>query len=242
MTTTFKWNEENTAQAQALAEGITVYADLDAAAETLGTTVRSLAAKLRNLGYDVPKKTTAPTFTDEQSEALGVFVQGNSGKYTYAEVAANFEDGAFSAKQIQGKLLAMELTDSIKPTVHEKAPSKYSPEAEAQIVAMAQAGASIEAIAEAVGAEVKSVRGKALSLLKAGTITAIPHTATPSKASAKSDAFEGIDVEGSTLAELVEATGKTERGIKAMITRRGISCVDYTPKAKKEVVTLSEAA
>lgn len=239
--TTFKWNEENTAQVVALASTITKYEDLDGVAKEIGTSVRSLGSKLRSLGYDVPKKSTASTFTDEQSDALGAFVTSNSGAFTYSEIAEQFQGGAFNAKQIQGKVLAMELTEHVKPTVHEKAPGKYSAEQEATIVSMANAGQSIEAIAEAVGAEVKSVRGKALSLLKAGAIQAIPHSTTPTKASAKADAFDGIDVAGSTVAELVEATGKTERGIKAMITRRGISCKDYTPKAKKEVV-LQEAA
>lgn len=239
--TTFKWNEENTAQAEALAKTITAYGDLEGVAKEIGTSVRSLASKLRSLGYDVPKKTTTPTFSDEQSEALTAFVEANAGNYTYGEIADNFAGGAFTAKQIQGKLLALELTGNVKPTVHEKAPSKYTAEQENTIISMANGGQSIEAIAEAVGAEVKSIRGKALSLLKAGSIQAIPHSTTPTKASTKADAFDGIDVAASTIAELVEATGKTERGIKAMITRRGISCKDYTPKAKKEVA-VQEAA
>ena len=58
--TTFKWNEENTAQAEALAKTITAYGDLEGVAKEIGTSVRSLASKLRSLGYDVPKKTTTP--------------------------------------------------------------------------------------------------------------------------------------------------------------------------------------
>lgn len=243
MTTTFKWNEETTAQVQEASADLTSYEQLEGIAEALGTTVRSVAAKLRNLGVEVPKKATATSkFTDEQADALGAYVTQNAGQFTYGEIAEAFEGGAFNAKQIQGKILAMELTANVKPTVHEKAPSKYTPEAEATIVSMAQAGSSIEDIAVAVGAEVKSVRGKALSLLKAGAIEAIPHTATPSKATSKADVFEGLDIEGSTVAELAEATGKTERGIKAMITRRKLTCADYTPKVKKEAVELQEAA
>ncbi len=130
MTTTFKWNEETTTQVQEASADLTSYEQLEGIAEALGTTVRSVAAKLRNLGVEVPKKATATSkFTDEQADALGAYVTQNAGQFTYGEIAEAFEGGAFNAKQIQGKILAMELTANVKPTVHEKAPSKYTPEA-----------------------------------------------------------------------------------------------------------------
>ncbi|AZV01914.1 hypothetical protein [Aeromonas phage Akh-2] len=36
-----------------------------------------------------------------------------------------------------------------------------------------------------------------------------------------------------TIAELVEATGKAERSVKSMLTRRGLSAADYDGAAKK---------
>jgi hypothetical protein len=37
-----------------------------------------------------------------------------------------------------------------------------------------------------------------------------------------------------TVAEIAAAADKTERGIKTLLTRRGIDCADYKGKAKKE--------
>ena len=58
--------------------------------------------------------TKAPAFTAEQSEALATFINDNAGTYTYAEIAEKFP-GEFTAKQIQGKCLALELTDKVRP-------------------------------------------------------------------------------------------------------------------------------
>lgn len=236
-TTKFVWNEENTAVIAALAgetEGNLSYAQIEELAETIGTSVRSVGSKARSLGFIVEKKpSVAPTFTEEEGDALADFAQANSGKFNYAEMAEAFMDGAFSAKQIQGKLLALELTGTVKPTVHEKV-SKYNATQEAVLVRMANAGDSIEFIAETLGMEVKSVRGKALSLLRAEQIKAIPHTATPK--SIKPDTFDGIDIQSSTVEKIAELTGKTERGVKAMLTRRDLTCADYAPKNVKVAV------
>ena len=63
------------------------------------------------MGYDVELASASATksFTDEQEATLSNFVTDNSGGYTYAEIAENFEGGHFSAKSIQGKILSMQL-------------------------------------------------------------------------------------------------------------------------------------
>jgi len=90
---------------------------------------------------------------------------------------------------------------------------------------MAGSGAFLEDIADALGKSVNSVRGKLLSMqLKA------PQR---DKKAAKSDSYEGIEdmATSMSVAELADQFGKSERGVKTVLTRRGISATDYTPKA-----------
>ena len=87
------------------------------AAESLETSTRSISSKLRKMGFEVELASSASSraFTDQQEATLAAFVTDNSGEYTYADIAGHFEDGAFSPKSIQGKILSMELTDHVKP-------------------------------------------------------------------------------------------------------------------------------
>lgn len=235
-TTKFKWNEENTAAIQ----NITTYEQLVEVAEQLGTSPRSVASKLRNLELEVPAKpAVAKTFSDEETANLRAYVEANSGKHTYVTLAATFAAGKFTAKQIQGKVLALELTSHINKAEKAESQRTYSDEAQAKFIDLAVAGSSIEVIAESLGVSVQSARGKALSLLREGKIGSIPVTANKKEAG-KADVLDGIDVPSLTVAQIAEATGRTERGIKTMLTRRSIACADYQPKAKKEEV--AEAA
>jgi DNA-binding transcriptional ArsR family regulator len=128
----------------------------------------------------------------------------------------------------------MELTDHVKPAPKVETVRTYSPEEESKFISMVNDGAFVEAIAEALDRSVNSVRGKALSLLRSGEIDAIPrqeHT----KGGAKEDPLADLgDVSGMTVEEIAEAIGKTARGVKTMLTRRGISAADYDGAAKKE--------
>ena len=75
---------------------------------------RSVTAKLRKLGFDVPKKPgAAPVFSPEETEALSSFLSDNSGVHTAEEIAATFADGNFTARQINGKGLSLEMTQRI---------------------------------------------------------------------------------------------------------------------------------
>ena len=206
------------------------------AADSLETSTRSISSKLRKMGYDVElvSASSGRSFSDDQAATLAAFVQDNSGEYTYAQIAEHFEGGAFNKKQVQGKILSMELTDHVKPAPKVETVRTYSKEEESQFIEMVNGGAFVENIAEALGREIPSVRGKALSLLRAGVIDAIPrqeHT----KGAAKEDPLEGINgLEDMTVEEIAEAIGKTVRGVKTMLTRRGISVFDYDGRARKE--------
>ena len=207
----------------------------EAAAE-LETSTRSISSKLRKMGHDVELASASATraFSDAQEATLSAFVSDNSGEYTYAEIAGHFEDGAFSPKSIQGKILSMELTGHVKPAPKVEAVRTYSPDEEATFVSMVQDGAFVEAIAAELDRSVNSVRGKALSLLRSGEIDAIPRQETTKGASKEDPLAELTDIGSMGVEDIAEAIGKTSRGVKTMLTRRGLSAADYDGAAKKE--------
>lgn len=234
MTTLPKWTEERTAQLENGLDKATAVtkAQVDELATSLETSSRSVSSKLRKLGYEVEKASEAPkAFSDEDSEALRDFLEGHDGEYTYAEIAENFGDGRFSARAIQGKILSMELTGSVRKTPKAENTKTYTDEEQDTIVQMANDGKFVEEIAEAVGKSVASVRGKLLSLLREGLVASIPKQRDV-KGQAP-DSFEALgDVSALTVAEIAEKTGKTERGVKTMLTRRGVTAKDYDGAAK----------
>jgi predicted transcriptional regulator len=207
-----------------------------AAAEALDVSTRSVSAKLRKMGIEVEKAgPRARVFSDEQADALAAFLADNAGEFTYAEIAEQFAGGEFTAKQIQGKVLSLELTDAVKPTPKKAVEKKYSEEEENTFVTMAKAGKFLEEIAEALGKTLPSVRGKALSLTRTEVLESIPPQRD--KAPEKIDYFDNLgeaQIAEMTVAELSEGSGKTPRGVKTILTRRQYNAADY--KAKKKDV------
>lgn len=234
MTTLPKWTEERTAQlVNSIGDESPVSrATVAELAADLGTSTRSISSKLRKLGFDVELASAAPrAFSDEVTEELRSFVTQNSGAYTYAQIAENFP-GDYTAKAIQGKILSMELTSHVKETPKAESVKTYSDDEEALVLKLINAGKFVEEIAEAVGKTVQSVRGKALSLQRSGAIEAMPKQRDLKGPAA--DPLDAVDVSGLTVAQIAEQIGKTERGVKTMLTRRGLTAADYDGAAKKE--------
>jgi hypothetical protein len=233
-----KWNDERTTALTDFigGESPVSQATVAEAAVELDTSTRSISSKLRKMGFDVELASASATraFSDSQEATLAAFVSDNSGDYTYAEIAGHFEDGAFSPKSIQGKILSMELTGHVKPAPKVEAVRTYSPAEEVTFVSMVQDGAFVEAIAAELDRSVNSVRGKALSLLRSGDIDAIPRQETTKGASKEDPLAELTDIATMGVEDIAEAIGKTARGVKTMLTRRGISAADYDGAAKKE--------
>lgn len=235
---TKKWNDEavQTLTKMAASEDPVSAKTVEKIAEKLGFSARSVASKLRQLDRQVASMAQVKTsaFSDSQTAALEKFVKANQGKMTYKDIADKFEGGAFTAKQIQGKLLALELTGSVKPAEKVEAARTYTPQEEAKFVEMVTKGKFIEDIAQALNKTIASVRGKALSLTRNGQIDKIP-------AQRESHAQNVVDPVASlgdrigsmTVAEIAAAADKTERGIKTLLTRRGITVADYDGAAKK---------
>jgi|TARA_B110000495_G_C23028673_1_gene611899 transposase len=233
-----KWNDERTSELESFVgtEAPISQATVVQAAESLETSTRSVSSKLRKMGYDVElaSTNTSKAFSDVQEDILESFVSDNSGQYTYADVASGFQDGKFSAKQIQGKILSMELTGHIKPTPKPETVKTYSDAEEAVFIKLVNKGAFVEAIAAELDRSVNSVRGKALSLLRAGTIVAIPRQETTKAGTRVDPLAELADVESMTVEAIATEIGKTVRGVKTMLTRRGISASDYDGAARRE--------
>jgi hypothetical protein len=233
-----KWTDERTAQLTSLA-GVETPVSVDtvkAIAVTLVCSDRSVASKLRKMGYEVASmaKSTAPTFTAAEAESLSEFVKANSGNMTYTQIAEAFADGSFTSKQVQGKILSMELTAHVKPTEKLEAVRTYSEAEEATFVSMCASGSFVEDIATALNKTINSVRGKALSLLRSGDIDKMP-AQKESHAKAEADVIDTLgDLSALTVAQIAEKSGKTERGIKTLLTRRGLTASDYDGKAKRE--------
>lgn len=230
-----KWTEERTASLTDFvgSESPVTYATVVEAADQLETSPRSVASKLRKMGHEVESSASVTTraFSDAQETTLNSFVTDNSGQYTYGQIAEAFEGGEFSSKQIQGKLLSMQLTEHVKPTPKVESVRTFSDAEEAEFVKHAAKGAYLEDIAEALGRTVNQIRGKALSLLRQGSIASIP-AQKESKAAAKADPLEGVNVASLSVEEIAEQIGKTARGVKTMLTRRGLTASNYDGAAK----------
>ena len=238
------WNEEipATLTAKANALNVTVISQeavaniaAELAAETgKEVTARSVGSKLRKEGFEVQKASdvTKSPWTPGQEDELVAFLNDHPGQYTYAEIAAAVVGGAYTAKQVQGKILSLELTSAVKPTEKAAAVRSFSPDQEAAFINAVAGGASVEAIAAQFERTVKQIRGKALSLLREGRIEAMP-VQEVSNAKAREDVLEGLNIADMTVAEIAEATGKSERGVKSMLSRRGISAKDHDGVAKR---------
>lgn len=244
-----KWSDEAVATLMRVvgSESPVSAATVEKAANALGEdfTVRSIASKLRQLDREVASlaKEKAAAFNEQESEALVDFVEANAGKLTYKEIAEHFCDGKFTAKQIQGKLLALELTGSVKPAEKVEIARTYTEQEEAKFIKLAESGAYIEDIAKALGKEIPSVRGKALSLTRKGLISKIPaQRVSHAKDQVDPIVALGDKIATMTVAEIANTVGKTERGLRTLLTRRGIKVADYDGFAKKQKAEAKLAA
>lgn len=241
-----KWSDETVAQLMKIVgtQSPVSVERVEQAATALDVSVRSVASKLRQLDHEVASmaKEKVSAFTAEQTTSLSNFVVANAGMMTYKEIAEQFP-GEFSAKQIQGKLLALELTGSVKAAEKVEVARTYSENEEATFIKMANSGKYIEEIATVLGKTIPSVRGKALSLTRKGQIDKIPAQKT-SHAKNVVDAVGalGAAIATMTVAEIAKAVDKTDRGIKTLLTRRGIAVADYDGKMKKEKAEAKAAA
>lgn len=230
--TTQKWTEERTTQLETIVAGLEEVSQdlLKTAAVELDVSARSIGAKLRKMGFAVELASSAARskWADSEEANLRQLLSEQEGKLTFAELAAALEGGKYTAKAVQGKILSMEMTGFVKPTPKVEVQRTYTDAEEATFISMTNEKASIEAIAEALGKTINSIRGKALSLSRQVEGFVMPVQAE-SHAKVKVDVIEalGASITTMTVAEIATAVSRTERGIKTILTRRKLTCTDY---------------
>jgi len=240
-----KWNEEREATLTNIVGSTSpVTADVvENAATTLETTTRSVASKLRKMGFEVDSmsKNATKKYTEAQEAELNDFLVKHSGQYTYAEVASSVLGGAFSTKQIQGKVLSMELTNHVKATPKAESVKTYSDAEEAKLLGLlAKDGVFIEDIADAMGRPVNSIRGKILSLSRTNEGISIPKQ----KNYKNKDAVDPIqalgDISDLTVEDIADKIDKSPRGVKTMLTHRGLKCKNYDGARRAEKIAAAK--
>lgn len=218
----YKYTEEMVARMSEVFAGGVTEDKIQSLVEEFGYPRRSVTAKARKLKFDVPTKPKdAPAFSEEETSALVSFLESNSGTYTAEEIAETFAEGKFTARQIGGKALSLEMTAHIRPAEKKVTPKTFTEEQEARIVELVNSGAFLEDIAADLGKEVASVRGKLLSMqLKA------PQKV---KKESKSESYPELEALAPTMTveELAEHYGKSARGVKTAISRRKIQGKDW---------------
>jgi hypothetical protein len=226
----YKYTEEMVARMQeAGADGVTEDI-IDTLVKEFNFNRRSVAAKFRSLNMEVPSKVEAPKFTADETQEFKDFVTSNSGELNAEEISQQFANGKFTARQVMGKALALELTSHVKKTEKKEKPKTYTADEEATITKMVGKGAFLEEIADALGKTTNSVRGKLLSMdLKA------PQKNKKTPAAGGSYPELATLAPTMTVAELVahystDTDVKTERGVKTALSRRNVASKDYQPK------------
>lgn len=236
-----KWTEERTNELIEIAGDVDTVVSVDVvqeAADALETTPRSVASKLRKLGYEVESTAAkhVKTFSEADEKKLRKFVEDNPNNYTYAEIAAYVLDDASKARQVQGKLLSMELTGLVKKTPPKEVKKVYTEAEEQRIVSLMEEGAYLEDIAEALGKPLNSIRGKVLSITRSNPDLTMPKQ-RESHAKQQGDALEALgNLTDMTVAEIAAKIGKTERGVKTMLTYRALVAKDYDGEARAEKI------
>lgn len=238
-----KWDDERTNILLGVvgSESPVSVATVESAANTLETTAKSVAAKLRKLGHTVESMAVEKKkgYSPEEEQEIERFLRNNANAYTYAEIASMVLNGSRSPKQIQGKILAMELTGLVKPTPKVEREKTFTDAEEAKLMRLlSDDNVYIEDIAEALGKEVNSVRGKILSITRteAGKDIKIPKQREYKAKDVDPIEALGAKIADMTVEEIATAISKTPRGVKTMLTHRKIDCKDWKGAKRAEKI------
>lgn len=147
--------------------------NMEAIAGEIGRPLRSTYGKIISLKKDydfVMPKMAKGGYNKTNAEIKG-FLEENPGVYTYKELADLGLLGAYSSKELQGKILSMRLTGLVKYAEQKYSwPPKryrtYSQAEEEKILALVKEGKSIQEIAIEMDRSTASMIGKIGSLRK----------------------------------------------------------------------------
>ena len=243
-----KWDEEREARLLEVVGSTrpVTAAAVNAAAEALDTTPRSVSSKLRKMGNDVVSlaKDHVKSYSDAEEAELTKFLTANSGKFTYAELADKvLRNNPRTAKQLQGKILSMELFSHVKATPVVERVKTYTDAEETKLLGLLKKNMFIEDIATEMGKEVNSIRGKVLSMSRTDDSIVIPKQ-REYKSKDTVDALEALgDISDMTVEDIAKGLGKSARGVKTMLTHRGLVCKNYDgAKRKAKIEEAKDAA
>jgi len=194
---------------------------------------RNVAAKLRKSGTKVETLNKVSDWNEAETKALGDYLTANNGVFSPEQVAQKLYGTKFSAAQVRGKALSMDKASFFRKVEPKAAVLKYTEAEEAKIVSLANAGKNIEDIAIALDRSTQSIRGKCLSLYTKGLVTSIPKSSQVVKVVDVLDGLDGVAISKMSIADLSNHTGKSETGMKTILTRRGISCSNWDGAKKR---------
>lgn len=177
-------------------------------------------------------------WTEELTEKLKERVKDETKPVPYDVCEKIGEEFNVSARSVTGKLRNLGI-EYEKKGAQEKAKS-YSEEDEKLIARMAEKGKYIEEIAEKLGREVKSIRGKLLSMKITGVKTrdkAQPKAKTYTEA--EENKIEKLAGEGKYIEDIAEALGRTVPQIRGKLLSMKITGVQTKNKkaAPKKLYT-----
>ena len=243
-----KWDDERVARLLEVVGSTrpVTAAAVVAAAEALETTPRSISSKLRKMGEKVVSlaKDHVKSYSDAEEAELTKFLKANSGKFTYAELADKVLRGnPRTAKQLQGKILSMELFSHVKATPVVERVKTYTDAEETKLLGLLKKNMFIEDIAKDMGREINSIRGKVLSMSRSDDTIVIPKQ-RDYKTKDAPDALEALgDLSAMTVEEIGLKIDKTPRGVKTMLTHRGLVCKNHDgAKRKAKIDDAKDAA
>ena len=193
---------------------------------------RSLASKIRSLGYKVEAKgkVVTPKRYTEQEEAIIRELCKDPQNLPFQEDVA--EKVGKSTKSIGGKLISMGIYGVKKRDLKAPAVKLFTEADEDVIMAMISDNDEvfIEDMAEKLGKSVKQVRGKLAGMRIKGVKTRNKAAAKPKVYT--EEVVEGIKEDlanGMSLTDIAKVRGLNERGMQTTLTRLGV----LEKKAKK---------
>ena len=176
-----------------------------------------------------------PKWTDERTAQLTAFVGSESpvSQDTVAEAAEELET---STRSVSSKLRKMGYEVELASSRSNRA---FSEDQEATLAAFVSDNsgeytyAQIAEHFEGGAFSAKSIQGKILSMELTNHVKPAPKVETVRTYSPEEESkFISMVNDGAFVEAIAEAIGKTARGVKTMLTRRGLTASDYDGAAK----------
>ena len=178
-----------------------------------------------------------PKWTDERTQSLTDFV-GSETPISQATVASAAEHLETSTRSVSSKLRKMGFDVELASSVSHRT---FSDDQEATLLQFVTDNSGTYTYADIASSfeggqfSAKSIQGKILSMELTSHVKPAEKPASVRTYSPEEEAtFTSMVNGGSFVEEIADEIGKTVRGVKTMLTRRGLTCADYDGAARKE--------